>query len=133
MLRAYVSDPRTFYRIAESALQTSLRRWASAPSSSTVTVASGSAENGGEATTRLNSPCSRAANTGEGRGATFTYTAPLAASSAPIVTEPTTLNLDTESRRQFFGGYVSAEWSPNARVHVSAGARINEPAICGVT
>jgi iron complex outermembrane receptor protein len=62
---------------------------------------------------------------GEGRGATFTYTAPLAATSAPIVTEPTTLDLDSESRRQFFGAYLSAEWTPTERLHVSTGARMN--------
>ena len=62
---------------------------------------------------------------GEGRGATFTYTAPLDALVAPVVNEPTDLNLDSESRRQFFGGYVSAEWTPADRVHVSAGFRLN--------
>ena len=36
---------------------------------------------------------------GEGRGATFLYTAPLAATSAPNVAEPTALDLDSESRR----------------------------------
>ena len=62
---------------------------------------------------------------GEGRGATFTYTAPLAATSAPAVAEPTSLNLDSESRRQFFGGYVSAEWTPVPRLHLSTGIRLN--------
>ena len=62
---------------------------------------------------------------GEGHGATFAYTAPLAAASAPSVTEPTTLNLDAESRRRFFGGYVSAEWTPVARLHLSTGIRMN--------
>jgi outer membrane receptor protein involved in Fe transport len=62
---------------------------------------------------------------GEGKGATFTYTAPLAGTSAPVVTEPTSLNLDSESRRQFLGGYVSAEWTPADRVHVSTGIRMN--------
>lgn len=62
---------------------------------------------------------------GEGRGATFSYTAPLDALVAPVVTEPTDLNLDSESRRQFFGGYVSTEWTPADRVHVSAGVRMN--------
>ena len=62
---------------------------------------------------------------GEGAGATFTYTAPLAATGAPAVPEPTTLPLDTGSRRQFFGGYVSAEWTPTDRVHVSSGIRLN--------
>jgi len=62
---------------------------------------------------------------GEGRGATFTYTAPLATAIAPVVAEPTDLNLDSESRRHFFGGYVSAEWTPMDRVHVSTGIRMN--------
>jgi outer membrane receptor protein involved in Fe transport len=62
---------------------------------------------------------------GEGRGATFTYTAPLAATTAPTVTEPTDLPLDTGSRRQFFGGYVSTEWIPTNRLHLSGGVRMN--------
>lgn len=62
---------------------------------------------------------------GEGKGATFTYTAPLAAASAPLVEEPTALNLDTGARRFFVGGYVSAEWTPTDRVHVSSGIRMN--------
>ena len=62
---------------------------------------------------------------GEGKGATFAYTAPLAASSAPVVAQPATLDLDSESRRQFLGGYLSAEWTPTDRVHVSTGIRMN--------
>jgi outer membrane receptor protein involved in Fe transport len=62
---------------------------------------------------------------GEGKGATFAYTTPLAATGAPVVIEPTDLNLDSESRRQFFGGYGLAEWIPTDRVHVSAGIRMN--------
>ena len=62
---------------------------------------------------------------GEGRGATFTYTAPLEAAIGPSVPEPTDLNLDAESRRQFFGGYLSAEWTATDRIHVSTGIRMN--------
>ncbi len=62
---------------------------------------------------------------GEGKGATFTYTAPLAATSAPHVTEPSTLNLDAGSDRLFFGAYASSEWTPAASVTFSAGARAN--------
>lgn len=62
---------------------------------------------------------------GEGSGATFAYTAPLAATSAPAVTEPTTLNLDTGARRTFFGGYALAEYTPVSRVSLSAGLRLN--------
>jgi iron complex outermembrane receptor protein len=62
---------------------------------------------------------------GEAKGATFNYTAPLAAATAPVVTEPSTLNLDSETRRIFFGAYGSAEWRPNTRLNVSAGLRLN--------
>jgi iron complex outermembrane receptor protein len=62
---------------------------------------------------------------GEGRGATFTYTAPLSAASAVPVAEPTDLNLDTGARRYFFGGYVLAEYAPLDRLHLSAGLRMN--------
>ena len=62
---------------------------------------------------------------GEGKGATFTYTVPLSGVTATTVTPLTTLNLDTESRRAFSGGYVQAEWTPSGRVHVSTGIRLN--------
>ncbi len=62
---------------------------------------------------------------GEGRGATFQYTAPLEAVAAPAVSEPATLDLDAESRRTFVGGYASAEWTPAARLHLSGGLRLN--------
>ncbi len=62
---------------------------------------------------------------GEGKGATFAYTAPLAASSAPSVNEPAHLNLDSGSDRMFFGAYASAEWTPSSRFTLSAGARAN--------
>jgi iron complex outermembrane receptor protein len=62
---------------------------------------------------------------GEATGATFSYTAPLAATSAPHVTEPTALTLDSGSDRLFFGAYGSAEWRPAARITLSAGARAN--------
>src|SRR5262249_56598826 len=48
---------------------------------------------------------------GEGRGAVFDYTVPLSG-PAPSVPEPSTLDRDAESRRQFIGAYVSAEWPP---------------------
>src|SRR5262249_20511254 len=48
---------------------------------------------------------------GEGRGAVFDYTVPLVG-PAPSVPEPSTLDRDAESRRQFIGAYVSAEWRP---------------------
>jgi iron complex outermembrane receptor protein len=62
---------------------------------------------------------------GEGRGATFSYTVPLSGATATTVTEPTTLNLDAESRRVFGGGYAQVEWTPSMRVHVSTGVRLN--------
>ena len=62
---------------------------------------------------------------GEGRGATFSYTVPLTGAMATAVTEPTTLNLDAESRRVFGGGYAQLEWTPSIRVHVSTGVRLN--------
>ena len=62
---------------------------------------------------------------GEGKGATFTYTAPLAGTSAPHVNEPSNLNLDSGSDRLFFGAYASAEWTPVSQFTLSAGARAN--------
>ncbi|MEO8623610.1 MAG: TonB-dependent receptor [bacterium] len=62
---------------------------------------------------------------GEGKGATFTYTAPLNGSSAAKVTEPTTLDKDSESERRFLGAYGSAEWRPTTRLTVSGGLRLN--------
>jgi iron complex outermembrane recepter protein len=62
---------------------------------------------------------------GEGKGATFSYTAPLAATSAPQVNEPSNLNLDSGSDRLFFGAYSSAEWTPASPLTLSAGARAN--------
>src|SRR5215218_2874647 len=62
---------------------------------------------------------------GEGRGATFDYSVPLAGDTAVSVPEPADLNLDAESRRTFVGGYVLAEAQPAARVRVSAGVRLN--------
>ena len=62
---------------------------------------------------------------GEAKGATFTYSVPLSGAGATAVAEPTTLDLDAESRRTFFGGYGQVEATPTARVHVSAGLRLN--------
>ena len=62
---------------------------------------------------------------GEGRGATFTYTAPLAAALAPAVPEPATLGLDTGARRTFGGVYALAEYTPLPKLTLSAGARLN--------
>ena len=62
---------------------------------------------------------------GEATGATFNYTALLNGMNAPIVTEPTMLNLDSENRRVFLGAYASAEWRPSARVSFTGGVRLN--------
>jgi iron complex outermembrane receptor protein len=62
---------------------------------------------------------------GEGKGATFTYTAPLAATTVPAPKEPTNLNLDSGSDRLFFGAYGSMEWRPTGAFTFSAGVRAN--------
>lgn len=62
---------------------------------------------------------------GEAKGATFQYTVPLSGATATSVTEPTTLNLDAEARRQFFGAYLMAEFNPAKHVSLSAGGRFN--------
>jgi outer membrane receptor protein involved in Fe transport len=62
---------------------------------------------------------------GEAKGATFTYSVPLSGATATAVAEPTDLNLDAESRREFFGAYGQLEATPSPRVHISAGLRLN--------
>ena len=62
---------------------------------------------------------------GEAKGASFAYTTPLSGSPAPIVQEPTTLPLDSEDRREFFGAYLSGEWRPSSRLTIEAGGRLN--------
>lgn len=62
---------------------------------------------------------------GEGHGATFAYTVPLTAARATTVPEPTTLNLDAESRRTFVGAYLLAEIAPAPALRISTGLRLN--------
>ena len=62
---------------------------------------------------------------GEAKGATFTYTAPLDATSAPSVPHPTTLDKDSENERIFLGAYGSAEWRPVSRLTLDGGVRLN--------
>lgn len=62
---------------------------------------------------------------GEGKGATFNYTAALNGASKPSVSEPSVLDKDAESERRFVGAYGSAEWHPVDRFTVSAGVRLN--------
>ncbi len=62
---------------------------------------------------------------GEANGATFTYSAPLAGTTAPLVPQPSVLDKDSEDERRFLGAYGSAEWTPVARLTLSAGVRMN--------
>ena len=62
---------------------------------------------------------------GEGKGATFTYTAPLDGSTQPVVSEPTTLDKDAEDERRFLGAYGSADWRPTSRLSFNGGLRLN--------
>ena len=62
---------------------------------------------------------------GEGRGATFTYTVPLEGSTQTAVAEPTTFDKDAGSDRRFLGAYGSVEWRPISRVSVNGGVRLN--------
>ena len=65
---------------------------------------------------------------GEGRGATFTYTAPLSGAQQASVAEPGNLDLDSEDDRRFLGAYTSAEWRPINRFSLSGGMRLNSTA-----
>lgn len=62
---------------------------------------------------------------GEGKGTTFTYTAPLVSAAQPTVTAPAPTGADAGDRRAFYGLYTLMEWTPTGRVNVSAGARVN--------
>ncbi|MFL5595481.1 MAG: TonB-dependent receptor [Gemmatimonadaceae bacterium] len=62
---------------------------------------------------------------GEGKGATFTYTVPLDGSTQSAVAEPSTLDLDSESERRFLGAYGSTEWRPLSRLTLNGGLRLN--------
>ncbi len=62
---------------------------------------------------------------GEATGAVFEYTAALSGITAPVVAEPTVLNLDSENRRIFLGAYASTEWRPTSRVSLTGGLRLN--------
>jgi iron complex outermembrane receptor protein len=65
---------------------------------------------------------------GEAEGATFTYTAPLDASTQAAVAEPTILDKDAEDERRFLGAYSSAEWRPTSRINFNGGLRLNATA-----
>jgi outer membrane receptor protein involved in Fe transport len=62
---------------------------------------------------------------GEGKGATFTYTAPLNGSGRTGVAEPSTLDKDAGSDRRFLGAYGSGEWKPDPRLTINGGLRLN--------
>ena len=62
---------------------------------------------------------------GDANGATFTYSAPIGGTPAPVATAPSTLGLHVEDRREFFGGYTLAEWDATARLRITAGVRLN--------
>ena len=65
---------------------------------------------------------------GEAKGATFTYTAPLGATSRPGVAEPSTLDRDAGNDRRFLGAYGNAEWRPIPRLTLNGGLRVNATA-----
>jgi iron complex outermembrane recepter protein len=64
---------------------------------------------------------------GEGKGATFTYTAPLDGSTRPSVAEPSSSSFDkdAEDRRIFGGLYANTEWRPTNRLTLTGGLRLN--------
>ena len=62
---------------------------------------------------------------GDAKGATFDYTVPLSGVPATVVQEPTTLDLGSEDRREFFGAYGLLEWKPAEHLTLSGGLRLN--------
>ncbi len=62
---------------------------------------------------------------GDASGADFDYHVPLDGSAKVAVTPPDVLDVTMTDRREFAGGYLSAEWTPLARLRVDAGVRLN--------
>jgi iron complex outermembrane receptor protein len=62
---------------------------------------------------------------GAAHGADFDYTAPLNGGFAPLVPSPSDLDFHIDDRRNFFGTYVSAEWTPLERLRFDGGVRLN--------
>ncbi|HWP70144.1 MAG TPA: TonB-dependent receptor [Gemmatimonadaceae bacterium] len=80
---------------------------------------------GGESKLRTMAGADALIAQGEGKGATFSYTAPLDGATRANVTEPSNLNLDSEDERAFFGLYGSLEWRPTSRFSGDVGLRLN--------
>jgi iron complex outermembrane receptor protein len=62
---------------------------------------------------------------GAAHGADFDYTAPLNGVLSTIVPSPADLDFHIDDQRNFFGAYVSAEWSPFERLRFDGGIRLN--------
>ncbi|MGE5243246.1 MAG: TonB-dependent receptor [Betaproteobacteria bacterium] len=62
---------------------------------------------------------------GAASGADFDYHVPLDGSVAVSVTPPAVLDVKITDRRDFVGGYVSAEWTPMPRLRIDGGVRLN--------
>jgi iron complex outermembrane receptor protein len=61
---------------------------------------------------------------GRAQGADFDYTVP-SAGGAPVILQPTDLDVHVDDDRNFLGPYTSLEWTPVERVRVDAGLRAN--------
>ena len=61
----------------------------------------------------------------DANGAGFEYQVPLDGSMAPSVMVPSTLDVAIGDRRDFAGGYGSAEWNPTNELRVDVGVRLN--------
>ena len=62
---------------------------------------------------------------GDASGADFDYHVPLNGSVAVPVTPPGVLDVKIDDRRDFVGGYLSAEWTPVPRLRIDTGIRLN--------
>lgn len=62
--------------------------------------------------------------TGDAHGADFDYTVPLNG-PAVRVTQPDTLDVSIDDKRNFFGAYSTVEWHPLERLRFDGGIRLN--------
>lgn len=62
---------------------------------------------------------------GSASGADFDYHVPLDGSIAVAVPSPDALDVKIDDRRDFAGGYASAEWTPVPRLRIDGGVRLN--------